>query len=122
MGLDLHLGVDGGERGARALDLGHADAVRGVDDLALQVGEIDRVVVDDADAPDARGGEVHQHGRAEPARADHQHARGQQLLLALAAELGQDDVARVARQLLVGKFERHGRTRPHRLSNSAVER
>src|ERR1700748_1080387 len=42
------------------------------------------------------GGEIHQRRRAEPARADHQHGRLLQRLLAGSADLAQDDVAGVA--------------------------
>ena len=80
VGLDAHAGIDRGECGARALDLERADALGRVDDLALQIGQIDPVVVDDADRPDPGGREVEQHRRAEPAGADDQHARLQQLL------------------------------------------
>ena len=42
-----------------------ADAVGGVDDLALQVGEVDDIEVDDAEGAHAGRGEVEQ-GRASP--------------------------------------------------------
>ena len=45
-----------------------------MNDLALQVGQIDGVVVDDAERADAGGGQVQQQRRAEPARTHHQHA------------------------------------------------
>ena len=40
------------------VDLGHADTVVGVGDLALQVGEIDHVVVDDAERAHPGRGEI----------------------------------------------------------------
>ena len=92
--------VERGERLARALHLRRADAVGRVDDLPLQVGEADHVVVDDADRADPGGGEIERHRRAEPAGADDQHARRLEALLAGAADLGEHDVARVALQLL----------------------
>ena len=79
---------------------GHADAVGGVDDLALQVGDVDHVVVDDAERADARRGEVERGRRAEPAGAEQQHLGVEQLLLALGADLGQQQVAAVALALL----------------------
>ena len=42
------------------------------------------------DAPDPGGREIEQHRRAEPARAQHEHAAGQQFLLAGLADLVQD--------------------------------
>ena len=77
-------------------------------DLALQVGQLDVVVVDDADGADAGGGEIQRQRRAEPAGADDQHARGLQLRLAGAAHVLQQDVARVAADFVFGEIEVHG--------------
>ena len=82
------------------LDLGDPDPVRRVDDLALEVGQVDDVEVDDADRPHARRREVERGRRAEPARADQQHLGGQQLRLARGADLGDQQVAAVALALL----------------------
>jgi len=60
-----------GDRLGGALDVGHADPVGGVDHLALQVGEVHRVVVDHPDGADSRGSEIEEQRRAQPARADH---------------------------------------------------
>ena len=79
---------------------GIADAVGGVDHLALEVGEVDDVVVDDAERADAGGGEVERGRRAEAAGAEQQHLRVEQLQLALEADLGEQQVARVALALL----------------------
>ena len=100
------LGIDAPRSpAARRLGLRLADARQVVRDLALQVGEVDRVVVDQRDAADAGRAEVQRHRRAQPAGADDQRMRGQQALLALDADLVEQDVARVAQQLVVG----HGR-------------
>ena len=64
---DLDVRVQGVDRDPRGLDLALADPLGRVDDLALQVGEVDDVEVDEADRPDARRGEV-QGGRAAEAR------------------------------------------------------
>ena len=58
------------------LGLGPADVRGAVEDLALEVGEIHRVEIHDAELADAGGGEIHGDGRAEPARADAQDAGG----------------------------------------------
>ena len=71
------------------VDLRTPDAVGRVDDLALQVGEVDDVVVDDAERADAGGGEVERGRRAEAAGAEQQHLGVEQLLLALGADLGE---------------------------------
>ena len=78
---------------------GSPSAVERVDDLALQVRLVDDVGVDDPDRADARRGEVERGGRAEAAGADQQHARLEQLELAGLADLGDQDVAAVARAL-----------------------
>ena len=67
----------------------------------------DRVVVDHAERADAGGRQIHQHRRAEPAGADHQHARALERGLARPADLAQHDVARIAFQFLRGQ---HGCT------------
>ena len=82
------------------VDLRHADAARRVDDLALEVRDVDDVVVDDPERADAGGGEVERGRRAEPAGAEQQDLRVEQLLLALGADLGQQQVAAVALALL----------------------
>src|SRR5712672_3905149 len=104
------LGVDVQKRAAGACNLGDADVGGAMDDLALQVGEIDLIVVDHAQSADAGGSEILQEWCAEPARTDHQHARGDQPRLAHAADLRQHDVARVAADLRLGEFgqRRHG--------------
>ena len=97
---DLDVGVERVDRLLGGVDLGDADALGGVDHLALEVGEVDDVVVDDAERADAGGGEVERGRRAEAAGAEQQHLRVEQLLLALGADLGDQQVARVAVALL----------------------
>ena len=75
-----------------------------MDDLALQVAGVDDVEVDEAEGADAGGGEVEGERRAEAAGADAEDLRRLELLLALHADLGQDEVARVAGDLVVGQF------------------
>src|SRR5690606_39733452 len=53
-GRDSHLGVEFGNGRADGLGLGAADARHVVRDLALQIGQVHAVVVDDGDAADAR--------------------------------------------------------------------
>ena len=59
----------------RAFDLGPADVLRRVDHLALQVGQRNGVVVDDAERADAGRGEILQQRRAEAAGADDENPR-----------------------------------------------
>lgn len=94
--------VDRQHRRPRRLHLGHADAVLGMSDLALEVGARHHVVVDHGDRADPGRREVEQRWRAEPARADHKHLGALQLLLA-AADLAQHDVARIAINLALAE-------------------
>src|SRR5688500_11407887 len=68
-----------------------------MDDLALQVGYVDDVEVDDAESADSRCSQVQQTGRAQPAGTDEQHLRLCQPSLPLWTHFGHDEVARVAR-------------------------
>ena len=101
MRLDAHVRVEPPIISAALATLGAPTCGRVVHDLALQVVERYAVVVDDADGADAGGGQIHQHRRAEPARADHEHLGGLELLLALAADLAQHQVTLVALDLFV---------------------
>jgi hypothetical protein len=74
---------------------------RGVGDLALEVGEVDLVVVHQRDVADAGCRQVQRHRRAQPAGADDQRVAGTDALLAVDAELFQQDVARVAQQVVI---------------------
>lgn len=55
---DFHVGVERVQPVRGGLDLGATDGVGIVQDLALQVGRVDVVEVDDAERAHARGGEV----------------------------------------------------------------
>ena len=63
VGHDVHVGVEGGDRLARRLDLPLADPLVRVEDLALEVRQVDDVEVDDPDRADAGGREI-ERGRA----------------------------------------------------------
>ena len=82
--------------------------VLGVDDLALQIRFVDDVEVDEAEGADAGGGEVEGERGAEAAGADAEDPRGLELLLAFHADLGEDQVARVAGDLFVGQLREFG--------------
>ena len=99
--MDLDVGVHRRDRLLTRLDLGLADILRLVDDLALQIREVDDIEVDEADRADAGRCEVHRSRCAEAARADHEHLAAEQFLLPLAADLVEDDVARIAFNLFI---------------------
>ncbi len=77
-----------------------------MEDLALQVRLVDHVHVDDAERADARGGQVQRGRGAEAAGAEQQDLGAEQLVLALLADLGQQEVALVAVALLGGRAPR----------------
>ena len=85
---------------------GHADPLARVDHLALEVRQVDLVVVDDPERADAGRGQIQRRRRAEAARAEQQHLRVEQLLLALGPDLGEQQMARVALALLGGQRPR----------------
>src|SRR5262249_17316897 len=104
--IDLDLGVDGAAVVAGRVQVwtavvGGAGEVGGaVEHLALQVGEVHHVKIDQPEPADARGGEVQRQGRAEAAGADQQDAAGLEALLALEPDLGHDQVAAVPGHLV----------------------
>ncbi len=98
--LDLDVRVQRSDRLLRRVDLGDTDALGVVDHLALEVGEVDDVVVDDPERADPGRGQVQRRGRAEAAGAEQQHLGVEQLLLAVDPDLVKQQVARVAVALL----------------------
>jgi hypothetical protein len=81
---------------AGGVQLGPAHVRGGVEDLALDVGEVHDVEIDNAECADAGRRQVERQGRTQTARADAQHARLLQLLLPLQGHLGHDEVTAVA--------------------------
>ena len=69
--------------------------------LPLEVRLVHDVVVDDSQPPDPGRRQVQGRRRAEPARADQEHARREQPLLAGLADLRDQQVPAVAAALLV---------------------
>ena len=95
------------------IELLAAHVLGAVDHLALQVGEVDHVEIDQADAADAGRGQVQPERRAQAAGAHQQHLGRFQLQLALHAHFGHDQVPAVAQDLVVGKRGGcFGRARP----------
>ena len=96
-----------------------ADPLGGVDDLALEVGQVDDIEVDDADRADPGRRQIEHRRRAEPARANEQDLGAEQLDLALQADLGDEQVAAVA--LLLLSREEHRRRPGQALCLPALE-
>ena len=101
MGDHLDVRVELLDRLLGGVDLAHADPVDVVQDLALQVGAVDDVHIDDAERADTRRRQVQARRAAEAAGAEQQHLGIEQLHLTFLAHLGQQQMALVA-VLLVG--------------------
>jgi hypothetical protein len=71
--------------------------------LAVQIRDIDRVVIDHADVTHAAGSEVQGGRAAEAACADDQDAQHRQSLLRASTEAGNDHLAAVALDTLVAE-------------------
>ena len=97
---NLHVRVDRADRMGGGLDLQPAQVLCAMQDLALQVAGVHDVEIEDADLADARGRQVEGRRRPQAASAEQQDAGIQQLALARAADLRQDQVARVPLHLL----------------------
>lgn len=102
----LDFGIDRGQATHCRIDLAQADAVGVVDDLALQVGQVDRIEVGQVQLADARGGQVQGHRSAQATQADDQYAAGFESQLAVDVDVLQQNLPAVAQQLLIVQ---HGR-------------
>src|SRR5438552_3879066 len=98
--VDRDARVEVAEAFGRGRELRTADVLLAVEDLPVEVRSVDDVAVHEADATHARGCEVERRGAAQSAGAHEQDLRALELLLALHADLGHDEVARVVRHLL----------------------
>ncbi|GAC1505253.1 MAG: hypothetical protein NVS1B3_03220 [Candidatus Dormibacteraceae bacterium] len=74
-----------------------------VEELALEVGGVDDVEVDDAEPPDTGGGQIHGGGRSEAPGPEEEDARVKELALAGATDLGEDEVTGVPGDLIWGE-------------------
>ena len=86
-------GRDGQDSGGdlAATHIGHA-----VDELAVKVAQLDRVIIDDADGSDTGRREGGNHAAAEAASADHEHSGCREPGLLVGSEAGQRELARIA--------------------------
>ncbi len=103
VGGDVGVGVEGYEFLERALDFGLAEVGCGVEYLALEIGEVDGVVVHDADMSYSSGGEVVCHWGAEASGTDDEDMGRAELMLPLFAEMWEEDVASETFLIVVGQ-------------------
>ena len=104
---DRHLGVDGGDPAGGRFHLGRADVGGAVQDLALQVGEIHRVGVGDAEHAHSGRRQVQGRRRSQSAGADDQDLGPPDAQLPCDADLGQQDMPAVPFQKGVIEFPFH---------------
>ena len=69
--------------------------------LALEIGEIDSVEIEDAESAYPGGGQVHRDGRAETSGSNAKNARAANLLLPGQSHLGQDQMPGETPNLLI---------------------
>ena len=77
------------------------DGRGGVQDLALQIAQVDPIVIDQVQCPDAGCGQIHGRRRTQSAETDDQCACALQALLAFDPQLGEHDLAAVTQQCIV---------------------
>src|SRR5579884_1487577 len=99
-----------------------------VNDLALQVGEIDDIRINQAHRPHSGRGQIEGDRRAETPGADNQDFRLSDLFLPLAADFRENDVTAVANELFffkghllffslfVHRYSLNVKTEPHHIS------
>ena len=105
VGDDVDVGVDIRQRLASRLHLGAPDSIDPMEDLSLEIGHIDDVVVDDADRAHPGGRQIEGGGRSETAGADQEHPRIEQPGLAGLAHFGEQQVTAVAAALVAPEGE-----------------
>ncbi|GGB45025.1 hypothetical protein GCM10011492_40150 [Flexivirga endophytica] len=67
-----------------------------MDHLAVQVAQLDDVVVDDSQPTDSGAGQIGQHRSCQTSRADNEHAGIREFALAGHPDLGQQRVPRIS--------------------------
>jgi hypothetical protein len=89
-------GLIAAQRLLAGFGLGHADACLGVQNLALQIGEIDRVVIDQRYFSNASRGKIERRRRTQTTGTDDQGMSIEDALLAFNAQCVKQNVAAVA--------------------------
>jgi hypothetical protein len=91
-----HIRIDRSQCHPARRGLGHADSPGCVKDLALQVGQVDPITIDESQRADPGGCEVQRRGGSQATRANDQPVRCAQAVLTLDAELIEEYVTRIA--------------------------
>ena len=108
-GVSLHLepGIEGPQRQGGGVHLVHADALVGVQHLALQVGELHPIEIHQGEVTDPGHRQVLAGGAAESPGAYHQHPRLLERLLPLEVERLEHYLAVVAKELGIAQDLAH---------------
>ena len=106
---NLHVRIDAGNGFPCRLRFGPANVFGAMNDLPLQVREIHRIEIEDAEFANAGGGQIHRDGRAQSTRADAQHARRADFLLAAQAHFRQDQVSGITADFIIIQFHKRNR-------------
>ncbi len=106
--IDLNVGIQSAKARGSCFDFWPADVRRAEKNLALQVGQIDLVEVDEANAAHTGGGEIQAERRAQPSRADTKNFSPLELELPIHADFGHDQMAAVAEYFFVRKGRGRG--------------
>src|ERR1700691_1807011 len=99
--IDPHKRIDLVHTVGGGIELLAPDVAGAMDDLALQVGEVHYVEIDQPDASDTGGGQIQTQRRAKPAGSHQKNFGGLQLELTFGADFGHDQVPAVAQDLVL---------------------
>ncbi len=102
-GLDFDFGVQLDQMPGRRDGLGLTHISAAVEDLALEVREVETIIVDDADVTDPGGSQVQQCRRPEASGTDDKDPGRLETFLSRAADLLKEDVPRVAAEFFPAK-------------------
>ena len=105
VGLHPDVGIDIQDLLPGGVQLGTTHVLGAVNDLPLQVAEIDGVEVDQPQLPDAGGRKIEAQRSPQAPGPHQQDAGGLQLLLALHADFGHDEVPAVALDLIPAEVQ-----------------
>ncbi len=113
VGLHLKPGVEGAQGVGGGVHLVVADALIGVQHLALQVGELHLVEIDQGEPADPGHRQILAGSAAKAAGADHQHVSLLERLLPLEIERFEDDLAVVAQEFGIAQDLAHSSNPPN---------
>src|SRR5688572_2577007 len=100
----FHFRVDGEKSLSCGVDLRPTNSVDAVKDLALQIGCVDLIEIDDRERSYACRSQIKRHRRSEPPRTNDRHLGVEELTLALLSHLGKYEMACITLTLFGGQW------------------